>query len=96
MGSRSRTIPAPWPSPPVRTALELKAGLLDSQQEILGAEEVSGEDLASGLQLQWAAQAEFPNVPRPFELDCGAIPLPVAGGGGFFAVLAGAVVGHHR
>ena len=46
---------------------------------------------AGGLQLQRAAHAEFPNVVRLFELDCCAIPLRTAGGGGIFAVLAGAV-----
>ena len=61
--------------------------LLDSDVPgILRAEEVAGDDLASGLQLQWAAQAEFPSVARLFELT-------VAGSGGIFAVLAGAVAG---
>ena len=63
-------------------------------------EEVTGSGLASGLQLQRAAHAEFPNVVRLFELDCCAIPLRTAGGGGIFAVLAGAVavldLGHRR
>ena len=75
----------------VRTALEMEAGLLDSQvQEVLGAEEVTGRGLASGLQLQWAAQDEIPNV-RLFELDCCAIPLTAAGG--MFAGPSGAVGG---
>ena len=68
--------------------------MLDSDVPgILRAEEVAGDDLASGLQLQWAAQAEFPSVARLVELDCCAIPLTVAGSGGIFAVLAGAVAG---
>ena len=53
--------------------------------------EVIGSGLASGLQLQRAAHAEFPNVVRLFELDWCAILLRTAGGGGIFAVLAGAV-----
>ena len=51
-------------------------------QEILG-----GWDgrRASALQLQSAAQAEFPIVVGLFELDCCAIPLTAAGeGGGLF------------
>ena len=94
MGSRSRAPPEPWPLPPVRTGLETEARLLNSEvQDIFGAEEVMGDELASGLQLQWAAQAEFPNVVRLFELYYCAIPLTSAGDGGMLAVLA--VAGLH-
>ena len=49
-----------------------------------------------GLQLQWAAQAEFPSVLRLFEHDCWAIPLAAAWRrreGGIFAVPTAAVAG---
>ena len=67
----------------------MKAGLLDSEvQENLRAGEVAGDELASGLQCQRAAQADLLNVVRPFELACCGIPLTAAGGGGIFAVPA--------
>ena len=59
MGSRGCAIPEPWPQPLVHTALEIETGLPEVQ-EILGAEEVTRDEMASGLQLQWAGQAEFP------------------------------------
>ena len=93
-GIADREIPEPWLLPPACTALEMESGVLGSEvQEILGADEVIVDELASSLQLQWAAQAEFPNVARPFELHCCAIPLTAAGGGGICAVPAGAVAG---
>ena len=68
MGSRSRAIPEPWSPSPVHTALEMEASLLDSEvQEILGKGKY---ELASGLQLQWATQADFPDFVRLSELDC--------------------------
>ena len=89
-----RVTPEPRQIPPVRIPLEMEAGLLDSDvQELFGAEELAGEELASGLQLQWATQTELPNVVRLFEVNCCAIPLTGAGGGGIFAVLARAVAG---
>ena len=56
---------------------------------------MAGDELTSGLQLQWATQTEFPSVVRLFEFNCCAIPLTAAerGSGGIFAVLAGAVAG---
>ena len=76
MELRGRVIPKPWPLPLVRTSLEMEAGLLDSDvQELLGAKELTGDELGSGLQLQWATQAEFPIVVKSLELNCCAIPL---------------------
>ena len=40
---------------------------------------MTGDELASGLQLQRVGQSDFPNVVRLFELDCCAIPLTAAG-----------------
>ena len=51
-------------------------------QEPFGAEELTGDELVSGLQLQWASHTEFPNVVRIFELNCCAIPLTAVAGGG--------------
>ena len=65
----------------------MEGGLLDSDvEELLGAEELTGDELASSLQLQWATQTEFPNVVRLIELNCCAILLTAAGSGGIFAV----------
>ena len=50
MELRDRVIPEPRPITPVRRPLE-RAGLLDSDvQELIAAEELTGEELASGLQ----------------------------------------------
>ena len=54
---------------------------------MLGAEEVTGDELAGGLRLQWAAEAEFPDFVRLFELDCCAIPRTATEGGGKVEVL---------
>ena len=45
-------IPEPWPIPPVRSSVKMESGLLDSDvQELLGAEELVGNEVASSLQL---------------------------------------------
>ena len=66
----------------------MEASLLDSDvQELLGTEEVAGDELTSSPQLQWAAQAEFSSVVRLFELNCCAIPLAAVGGKAFLQCL---------
>ena len=53
MELRGRAIPEPWPLPPANVPPETEAGLLDSDvQELLGAEELTRDELGSGLQLQ--------------------------------------------
>ena len=52
-----------------------------------------GDEPAGGPQLQWATQTEFRPSMKPHEVNCCAIPLPAAGGGGVIAVLAKAVAG---
>ena len=72
--------------------LQIEASLLDS--DVLGllvTEELAGDVPASGPQLQWATHTEFPCVVRLFELNCCAILLTAAGGGGIFAVPAKSV-----
>ena len=65
MELRDRAVPGPWPIPPARTPLEIEAPLLDSDvQELLGAEELAGDEPASGLQLQRTTHTEFPTVVR--------------------------------
>ena len=77
MELRRRVIPEPWPLPPVRS--RDGGRLLDTDvQELLGVEELTGDELWSGLQLRWATQAEFPNVVKLFELSCCAIPVTAA------------------
>ena len=91
---RDRVIPEPWPIPPVRTSLEMEAGSLGSGvQELLGAEELTGDGLSSGLQLQWAIQTEFPNVMRLFKTRLLRDSTHSSRFGGIFAVLASAVAG---
>ena len=53
---RPAQIVVSWPIPPVRTPLEMEASLLDSDvlQELLGAEELAGDELTSNPQLQGA------------------------------------------
>ena len=68
---------------------------LDSDmQELLGTEELAGDESMSGPQLQWATETEFPSVVRLVELNCCAIPLTAAGCGGIFAVPAREVAAH--
>ena len=67
--------------PRVRTPLEAGGNSGDSDvQELLGTEEQGGDVLTSGSQLQWATQAETPNVVRFFKLTCSAIPITAHGG----------------
>ena len=70
MELQGRVIPEPWPIPPVRTPLEMEAGLLDSDvQELFETEELAGDEVTSNLQLQWVTQTEFPSVVRLFDLQ---------------------------
>ena len=71
----------PWLLPRCRDALDVEVSFLDSGvQTILEVGEGTGDELASGLKLRWAAQVEFPSVVRLVELECRAVPLAVEGG----------------
>ena len=94
MELRDRAV-SPWPIPPARTPFEIEASLLDSDvQELLGTEDLAGDEPVSGPQLQWATHTDFPTVVTLLELNCCAIHLTAAGGGGgVCAVPAKAVAG---
>ena len=48
MGLRGRALPEPWPTPPVRTSLEMEASWLDPDvQELLGPEDLGAYGLTS-------------------------------------------------
>ena len=71
MELRGREVPGPWPIPTVRTPLEIVASLLDSDlQGLLGTEQLAGDEMTRGLQIQWATPTEFPSVVTLFELYC--------------------------
>ena len=85
---------SPWPIPPARAPLEIEASFLDSDvRGLLGTEELAGDEPACGPQLQWATHTEFPTIVKLLELNCCAISLTAADGGGVFAVLTNVVAG---
>ena len=84
MELRDRAV-SPWPIPPARTPLEIDASLPDADvQELLGTEELTGDEPARGPQLQWATHTKLPSVLRLLELNCCAIQVTAAGSGGIF------------